>query len=78
MSKPTKMVMSAKCSDCFSAQFDDAEGNEVIDYHGYVPDWFPEQHWGDYVQFEIDLATGKILNWKAPTDDDLKAMEKDK
>jgi len=75
MTKPAKMTMFAKCSDCFSAQFEDANGDNVLAYNGYVPDWFPGQHWGDYVEFEIDLATGQILNWIAPTDDDLKAMK---
>lgn len=27
----------------------------------------PGQHYGDYVILDIDLDTGKILNWKPPT-----------
>jgi len=41
-------------------------------YTGYVPDFFPEQHWGDYVELKIDADTGQILNWKVPTKKDLK------
>lgn len=63
---PKTITISAKCSDLFSASLDDGRS-----YDGYVPDFFPGQHWGDYVQLEIELATGKILNWKVPTKEDL-------
>lgn len=71
MKKTTPRVMRivAKCSDMFSAEL------EGKDYSGYVPDWFPnptEDHYGDYVQLHIDLDTGKILNWKKPTEKQLK------
>jgi hypothetical protein len=60
------ITISAKCSDLFSASLDDGRT-----YDGYVPNFFPGRHWGDYVNLEIDLETGKILNWKAPTQKDL-------
>ena len=53
--------INAKCSDLFSAN---CNGKH---YSGYVPDWMPGQHYGDYVTLEIDTDTGKILNWKKPT-----------
>lgn len=53
--------ISAKCSDMFNAQYDGKS------YSGYVPDWMPGEHYGDYVNLEIDLETGKILDWKKPT-----------
>ena len=28
----------------------------------------PEQHWGDYVELDIDVDSGQIINWKVPTD----------
>jgi hypothetical protein len=31
----------------------------------------PGDHFGDYIMLEIELATGKILNWKPPTQDQL-------
>lgn len=64
------LTISAKCSDMFSACFQD--GETVKNYQGYVPDFFPEEHYGDYVEFKIDIDTGKILNWKKPTAKDLK------
>ncbi len=64
---PKVIQMSAKCSDLFTASFIDTEDKVVGEYQGYVPDFFPEEHWGDYVQLDIDLATGQILNWKVPS-----------
>ncbi len=58
----SSISICAKCSDMFSATLDDGRV-----YDGYVPAFFPGDHGGDYVQLDIDLATGKILNWKAPT-----------
>ena len=67
---------SAKCSDLFSAQL--REGSDFLGgYDGYVPDFFPGQHYGDYVQMDIDIATGKILNWKVPTNKDLAIFKKE-
>lgn len=56
--------ISAKCSDMFSANL---LGKE---YNGYVPRWFSSpnvQNDGDYVILDIDVDTGKIVNWKKPT-----------
>jgi hypothetical protein len=68
MSNPAKTILiSAKCSDMFMASLLDAEGNELISNNGYVPDFFPGEHYGDYVMLNIDLATGQIMNWKTPS-----------
>ena len=65
---------SAKCSDLFSADL--REGSELMgQYEGYVPDFFPGQHYGDYVQMQVDIDTGRILNWKKPTAADLKIFK---
>ncbi len=68
--------ISAKCSDCFSAVVLDKDNKTLFEYNGYVPDFFPDEHWGDYVILDIELATGRILNWKAPTQKDLDEMQK--
>jgi len=73
--------LSAKCSDLFDATLvEDNEGQKVSqgEYHGYVPSWFPnpnEEHYGDYVQLDIDVETGQILNWKKPTKANLKEFK---
>ena len=65
--KPKRILsISAKCSDLFSAFL--YEDNKIVgEYDGYVPDFMPTEHYGDYVCLEIDIATGQILNWKKPT-----------
>jgi hypothetical protein len=62
-----KLSITAKCSDLFSATLSDAAGQLGKDYSGYVPDWMPGEHYGDYVQLDIDPFTGQILNWKKPS-----------
>jgi hypothetical protein len=71
---PKVMRMNAKCSDLFTAQFDDAAGNTIGEYDGYVPDFMPGEHYGDYVELDIDLQTGQILNWKAPNASQIRAL----
>ena len=71
---PTMITFSAKCSDMFSASLQDANDNTVGEYQGYVPSFFPGTHYGDYVMFDVDLATGQIKNWKAPTLDNINDM----
>lgn len=75
-SKPCIISMSAKCSDLFSCTFKNEDGSEV-NYSGYVPDFFPGDHYGDYVMLDIDIETGRILNWKAPTLRDIIKTVKD-
>lgn len=69
--------ISAKCSDLFGAFLRDENNKIVGEYDGYVPSWLPnprESHCGDYVSLEIDIETGKILNWKKPTQTQLKEL----
>lgn len=70
-----QISISAKCSDLFNAALNDDKLGRVGEYEGYVPRWFPNpniQHFGDYVELRIDVETGRILNWKKPTDAQLK------
>jgi hypothetical protein len=66
------ITISAKCSDSFFASLNDDHKGLVGEYDGYVPDFFPGNHYGDYVDLEIDIETGTILNWNVPTKEDLK------
>ena len=57
-----------KVSDRFGYQLKDAEGAVVHDQgDGYVPDFMPGQHYGDYVILDIDIDTGMVTNWRTPT-----------
>lgn len=59
---------TAKCSDCFGGSIHDQDGKQIgKDHDGYVPDFFPGNHYGDYVEMEVELETGRILNWTPPT-----------
>ena len=64
---PAVMRINAKCSDLFSALYDNADGTTVAAYSGYVPGFMPGEHYGDYVELDIDLKTGQILNWNPPS-----------
>jgi hypothetical protein len=64
--KQRVIEMTAKCSDMFSALCYES-GNKVGEYDGYVPDFFPGEHYGDYVILYIDADTGTIINWRKPT-----------
>jgi hypothetical protein len=71
--KAKTISIIAKCSDLFAAGLFDKDGNQIgSDYSDYVPDWFPGEHFGDYVELDIDVETGRILNWKTPTEAQLR------
>ena len=71
MPKQQVIKVCAKCSDLFSAVLVE-DGKQVGEYSGYVPEIFPGQHYGDYVQLDIDVKTGVVLNWKVPSEKQLK------
>lgn len=64
------LSISAKCSDMFGATLFE-EGKVIGEYDGYVPKFFPADHFGDYVFLNIDIETGMIVNWNKPSDEDL-------
>ena len=60
------LSICVKCSDSFNATL--IEGNNrILEYEGYVPDFMPEHHYGDYIELDIDIATGQIVNWNKVT-----------
>jgi hypothetical protein len=49
----------------------DSEEKELASLEdGYVPSFFPGEHFGDYIIFDI-ASDGKILNWKKLTQKDI-------
>jgi hypothetical protein len=62
-----RIYISAKCSDLCYAELKTDKGQVVASHDGYVPALMPGEHYGDYVELEIDLETGVILNWKRPS-----------
>ena len=60
-----KITLNAKCSDLFSMSVIGDDGSYALeDYSGYVPEFMPGDHYGDYVELDIDVDTGRILNWR--------------
>ena len=66
-----EIKINAKCADLFAATLHDKGRQIGEEYSGYVPEFFPGQHWGDYVELVIDVETGQILNWTKPSKEDL-------
>ena len=62
------LKICVKCSDRFSYSIADQDGEELFcQDDGYVPDFMPGQHYGDYIILDIDIDTGVVTNWKKPT-----------
>ncbi|AIC20609.1 hypothetical protein EY04_17365 [Pseudomonas chlororaphis] len=70
----TELRLHIKVCDSFAAGLQDAQGTEVGSYEGYVPDFFPGEHFGDYLILNIDLETGQIKNWRKPKASDIEKM----
>ncbi|QXI02984.1 hypothetical protein HV782_013730 [Pseudomonas monsensis] len=70
----TELRTCMKVRDQVCATLHDAQGEEVGVYTGYVPDFFPGEHYGDYLILHIDLETGQIKNWKKPAAADIEKM----
>jgi hypothetical protein len=59
------IAIYCKVSDRFSYQIKDAEGVVLHDQDdGYVPNFMPGDHYGDYIILNIDIDTGAVTNWK--------------
>ena len=72
MAKVKTIYVTAKCVDACHINFLDNDEKSIGERDDYVPNWMPGEHYGDYVELEIDIATGQILNWKVPTQKELK------
>lgn len=67
-----------KCSDRFTYSIEDQDGKEIFTQDdGYVPDFMPGEHYGDYVILDIDIDTGMVLNWKTPSAEQLEQAMKE-
>jgi hypothetical protein len=57
-----------KVCDSFSAYLLDQDRDVIYEQDdGYVPDFMPDTHYGDYIILDIDIETGKITNWETPS-----------
>jgi hypothetical protein len=60
-----------KVRDEFSANLMDQDDEVLKEYEGYVPEFMPGDHHGDYLILDIDIESGEILNWKKPSEDQI-------
>lgn len=60
------------CDRC-GGELVDQDGQTIHDAEGdgYVPDFFPGEHYGDYLILDIDIDTGQITNWLPPSGDQI-------
>lgn len=61
------MIVSAKCSDLCIISF----GHMNVEHTGYVPEW-SQIGSDDYVEFEIELDTGKVVGFVPISDEEIK------
>jgi len=64
-----------KVCDRFTAEVLHVVGNTIRSIEDeYVPDCFPGKHYGDYLELDIDIETGQILNWIKPTQEQISQL----
>jgi hypothetical protein len=64
-----------KVRDRFTANILDDQGNVLGGQDdGYVPDFMPGTHYGDYVSLDIDIDTGMVTNWVTPEPKDIESF----
>lgn len=66
-----KLSLLVKVSDLCNYALLDQNNNAVAKRSGYLPEFVPGDVGGDYLHLDIDLETGRIINWVAPTTKDL-------
>ncbi len=65
--KAKSVRVHVKVCDTGCYELRDPDGKRIAEIdEDYVPGFFPEEHYGDYLILDIELETGKILNWKKP------------
>ncbi|HGU9768548.1 TPA: hypothetical protein ACNFOQ_000058 [Morganella morganii] len=69
-----EMRLCIHVRDGFTCSLHNPDGGEFASHEGYVPDFFPGDHYGDYLMLNIDVETGQITNWKKPTPEDITKM----
>lgn len=61
----------AKVVDSASYSLHTQDGTKIADRDDYVPSFFPEDHYCDYIILNIDLETGQVLNWVKPKSEEV-------
>lgn len=69
------ITLSMKHSDMAVFTAADSNGNFLVELDGYMPD--VGNLGGDYTTFQIDNATGKILNWEPITNIEIEKLKEE-
>lgn len=73
------LKVCVKVTDRFCATLADQDGKTIYEFEDcYVPDFMPGQHYGDYLMLNIDIDTGQITNWTAPSAEEIEEIIKGK
>lgn len=73
MVRAATLKIHCKIGDEFTASVVDDRDEVIFQQEaGYVWALMPGQHYGDYIILDIDLETGMVKNWKAPTAKELR------
>lgn len=72
-----EMRLCVHVRDGFACSLSNPDGDDFASHEGYVPEFFPGEHYGDYLMLNIDVETGQITNWKKPTPEDITKMLSD-
>lgn len=62
------ILVHAKVCDSAGYQLLSPDRKVVAKRDDYVPSFFPGDHYGDYLELEINIATGQIVNWPKKID----------
>lgn len=68
------LSLCIKVCDQFDGVLKDQDGADIAAYSGYVPEFMPGEHDGDYLILDIDIDTGQITNWEKPTLDQIEGF----
>ncbi len=71
-----KICVNAKCGDMFNMTIHDNNGNEILFKEGSVPSKL-NIGGGDYIHFDIDNETGKIIGWVPLTDEEIQEINQE-
>jgi hypothetical protein len=69
-----KIFISCKHSDMLDMQIEDEDGNLILEHQGYGPN-IGSLSGGDYLSLVIDNDTGKIIDWKPITQDEIENFD---
>ena len=69
------VTVHVKVGDRGFYEFKSPDGTSLKELQeDYVSDFFPGDHYGDYLILDIDLETGQIKNWNKPNIEDIESI----